>query len=62
MIEAEVAKIVNPNKFKKNTYNLLSNIQKEIIGNKRTLINMHKSKRNQNLNNIPKILPFNKFI
>jgi hypothetical protein len=62
MIEAEVAKIVNPNKYKKNTYNLLSNIQKEVLGNKRTLINMNKSKRNQTLENIPKILPFKKYI
>ena len=62
MIEEEVANIVNPNKFKKNTYNLLSNIQKEIMGNKRTLINMKKLKRNQTLQNVPEITEFKKII
>ena len=62
MIEEEVANIVNPNKFKKNTYNLLSNIQKEVMGNKRTLINMKKLKRNQTLQNVPEITEFKKII
>jgi len=62
MIEEEVANIVNPNKFKKNTYNLLSNIQKEVMGNKRTLINMKRLKRNQTLQNVPEITEFKKII